>query len=200
MIHFYGAPMSSAGRSHLMLEECGVTYEYHKVNLRDPAEKAEFKKLNPTGKIPFLVDGDLRVPESIAINFYLAEKYAPQLWSTSVEDRARIYSWSLWGITNLQPEVLRVMRHTMMLPPEQRVASEVEAGKVASQRYIDDFEQMLPASGFLVGGKLSVADIDLASILNLVPMSGAAKLGPKAQAWLDNMKSRPSWKKLTSQS
>ena len=152
MIQFYGAPMSSAGRTHLMLEEIGVPYEYHRVNLRDEAAVAEYRKINPTGRVPFIVDGDFRLSESCAINFYLAEKYAPHLWSTSIEDRARIYAWSLWGITNLQPEVIRVMRHVAMLPPEQRLASEVETGKTNTQRYVDDFEQMLPASGFLVGG------------------------------------------------
>jgi len=198
MIHFYGAPMSSAGRSHLMLEECGVAYEYHKVNTRDPAEKAEFAKLNPTGKIPFLVDGDLRIPESIAINFYLAEKYAPQLWSTSLEDRARIYSWSLWSITNLQPECMRVMYHTAIFAEDKRIPAEAEAGRTNVLRYVADLEAMMPATGFLVGGKLSVADVNVAAVANLVVATKAATLGPKSQAWFDVMHARPAWKKLTS--
>ncbi len=119
-IQFYGAPMSSASRTHVMLEECGVPFEYHRVNNRDPEAKAAYLKINPSGKIPFLVDGDLQLVESVAINFYLAEKYAPQLWSTDVAERARIYSWSLWGISTLQHDALRVMHHSMIVPPEHR--------------------------------------------------------------------------------
>jgi len=188
--------MSSAGRTHLVLEECGAPYEYHKVDFRDAAARAEYLKVNPLGKVPFIVDGDLRLHESIAINFYLAERYAPQLWSSDVADRARIYAWSLWGISTLQPEIARVMRHGSMLPPEQRVAHELETGGKMTQRYIDDLEQALPASGFLAGGKLSVADLNVGSTVNLAAAFGAAKLGPRVQAWLDALKARPAWKKI----
>jgi glutathione S-transferase len=195
MLHFYGSPMSSAGRTHLMLEETGAGYEYHKVNLRDPASKAEFAKINPTGKIPFLVDGDLRLPESVAINFYLAEKYAPQMWATSLDDRARIYAWSLWATTNLQPEVLRVMMNAMK-PEGERNAKEIEQGKAATTRYVGDLEHQLPSSGHLVAGKYTVADLNVASVVNLVVAMQAAELGPKTRAWFDAIKARPAWQRV----
>jgi glutathione S-transferase len=172
-----------------------VPYEYHQVNLRDPASKAEYLKVNPGGKIPFIVDGDLRMPESVAINLYLAEKYAPQLWATSVEDRARIYAWSLWGITNLQPYAIEVLRHTVMLPEDKRRPEAVADGKAGTQRHIDELEAMLPASGFLVGGKLSVADINVGSTANLATMTGAATAGPKVKAWVEALRARPSYAK-----
>ena len=198
-IQFYGAPMSSSGRTHLMLEECGVPYEYHRVNLRDPAAKAAYLAINPTGKIPFLIDGDLRIPESIAINFYLAETYAPQLWSTDTKERARIYSWSLWGISTLQHDALRVLHHTLIVPAEHRSTFEGETGKKNMQRYIDQLETQLPASGFLVGDKFTVADLNVASVVNLAVAMGGVKLGPKGQAWFDPIKARPAWKKIAAQ-
>jgi len=195
MIHFYGSPMSSAGRTHVMLEECGVPYEYHKVDLRDAAAKAEYLKVNPGGKIPFLVDGDLRIPESIAINFYLAEKYAPQLWSTDLTERARIYAWSLWGISTLQHEALRVLHHVMIIHAEHRSPYEVEHGKKNVQRYLDHLEHELPASGFLVGGRYTVADLNVASVVNLCTAMTAGTAGPKVAAWMQTSKARPAWQK-----
>ena len=56
MIQFYGAPAASSGRTHLMLEECGVAYDDHRVNLRDPGEKAKLREIHPGGKVPFPAD------------------------------------------------------------------------------------------------------------------------------------------------
>ena len=193
MIHFYGSPMSSAGRTHVMLEECGVAYEYHQVEMRDPAARAAYVKVNPGGKVPFLIDGALRIPESIAINFYLAEKYAPQLWSAELSERARIYAWSLWGITTLQGEALRVLHHVLIAPEDKRSSYEIEHGKQQVQRHIDHLESEV--DGFLVGGRFTVADINVASVVNLCVALDAAKLGPRTAAWLEMNKARPAWQR-----
>jgi glutathione S-transferase len=195
MIQFYGSPMSSAGRTHVMLEECGAPYEYHRVVLRDPAQKAEYLKVNPSGKIPFIVDGAVRIPESIAINFYLAERYAPQLWAAELEERARLYAWSLWAISTLQNEALRVLHHTMIVPVEQRSAYEVETGKKNVQRYLDHLDTQLPDGGYLLGDRYTVADLNVASVVNLATALGAGKLAEKSTAWLDKIKARPAWQK-----
>ncbi|HEY5923520.1 MAG TPA: glutathione S-transferase family protein [Kofleriaceae bacterium] len=196
MIDFYGAPASSAGRTHLLLEEIGVPFTYHRVNLREPAAKADFKRINPTGRVPFIVDGDVRLAESMAINFYLADKYAPQLWASDPVERARIYEWSLWGIANLQDEGMRFARHGMLVPAEHRSSYEVESGKANTQKLLDELETVMPASGFLVGDRFTVADINVASVVNLAAAFGAGTLGPKTKAWLDGLKARPAWQKV----
>jgi glutathione S-transferase len=192
MIEFYGAPASSSGRTHLLLEEIGAPYNYHRLNLREPGAKEAFLAINPSGRVPFIIDGNVQLQESIAINFYLAEKYAPQLWASNPIERALIYQWSLWCMTNLQPEVMRVARHVIFFPAEHRSAYEVEAAKTNTQRLLDELERGL-ASAFLVGGKLSVADINVASVINLAAAFSAGSLGPRTQAWLDSLKARPAW-------
>src|SRR5690349_7945183 len=104
MITFFGSPMSSAGRTHWMLEEAGVPYEYKNVNVREGQQKTpELLAANPTGKIPAIVDGELKLGESMAINLYLAEKYAPATMPAEPGHRAKVYEWSFWAATNLQP-------------------------------------------------------------------------------------------------
>lgn len=176
MIIFYGAPASSAGRTHLMLEECGVPYEYRKVDLRNPASVEELRKVHPPARVPFIIDGDVRLQESIAINFYLAEKYAPALWRTDLVQRAQIYAWSLWSITNLQP-------------------LSMASGTDRAQLYLDELDAHL-AGGYVVGDSISVADINVASVVNLAAAFGAGKPGANTQTWLAGLKARPSWQKV----
>ena len=96
MIVCWGAPNSSAGRTHWLLEELGVPYEYRRVQF---AEKpADFLAVSPGGKVPALKDGDIELFESMAINGYLAEKYGPELAGRDNAERARIWQWSLWSI------------------------------------------------------------------------------------------------------
>ncbi len=95
MLKFYGSPMSSAGRTHWMLEETGVPYEYSRVELRNPDAMSEYRKICPAGRVPFLVDGDLRLMESVAINLYLAERYAPELFAANELESALIAPYLL---------------------------------------------------------------------------------------------------------
>ena len=72
--------MSSSARSRWMLEEVGVSYEYRRVDTRAGQSRTpEYLRMHGGGKVPVLRDGDVVLGESMAINFYLAEKYGPEL-------------------------------------------------------------------------------------------------------------------------
>ena len=101
----------------------------------------------------------------------------------------------MWSITNLQPEGMRFARHTFLIPAESRSTYEAETGKTNTQKLCDELERAIGTSEYLVGGKLSVADYNVASVVNLVAGFKIAALGAHTQAWLDRMKARPAWQK-----
>ena len=72
MIKLYGIPASRASRCLWMLEELGVQYENVPVNFIGEAQKPDYLKLNPNGKVPTLDDDGLILFESLAINLHLA--------------------------------------------------------------------------------------------------------------------------------
>ena len=84
----YGMSASRAFRSVWGIEEVGVDYEHVPKHFGKDAKTPEYLAVNPNGRIPALVDGDLVLFESMAINLYLAEKYGDGLYPASVEDRA----------------------------------------------------------------------------------------------------------------
>jgi glutathione S-transferase len=193
MIIFYGAPASSAGKTHWMLEEVGVPYEYRRVDLRDPLVMEEFRSVNPAGKVPFIIDGDLRLFESAAINLYLAERYKPELFPTSPVARALCYQWSLWGLTNLQPEALNFM-FQVMRPEGTRDEALMATAKENVVQMIEMLEAVLEG-GYLVGSHFTVADVNAGAVVNLALRAGAAQPGPRVSTWMEALRARPAYQR-----
>jgi glutathione S-transferase len=194
MIHFYGSPNSSAGRTLWMLEEVGSPYEYHRVNLRDEASKQALRKVNPGGKIPTIDDDGFRLFESIAINFYLAEKYKPELQGNDPKERALAYQWSLWAITNLQPEVLAIMTHSALLPEAERDPKALGAARSRVAPLLAQLDRTLAGAEYLVGGRFTVADVNTASVANLARVLGVLSSDhAHLTAYVDRMRARPAY-------
>src|SRR5262249_51822037 len=100
------------------LQELGVDFETITVDLlagehRSPA----FLKINPAGKLPVLVDGDMVLTESVAIVLYLAEKYRDKgLIPLDLQQRAQMIRWLLFTTTELEQPLWRIARHTTLYP------------------------------------------------------------------------------------
>jgi glutathione S-transferase len=196
MIQFYGAPMSSSGRTHWMLEEVGVPYEYNRVNTRDRASySAAFLAMSPGGKVPAIDDDGFRLFESIAINYYLAEKYKPELLGNDTRDRALVHQWSLWAMTNLQPELLAIMSHSALLPESERDPKKLDSARAAAAPLIGLLDRALGKDEYLVGGRFSVADVNVGSVVNIAKFLGLLADAPAASAWLERLRARPAFQR-----
>jgi glutathione S-transferase len=197
MIVFYGSPMSSAGRTHWMLEEVGVPYDYRRLSIRaGDTKKPDFLAINPGGKIPCIQDGDLLLTESMAINFYLAEKYGKGLMPADLVERAHVYEWSFWAISNVQPLLITVLQHVMILPEAERSPQAADAARQQVVPYVEVLNTTLADREYLVANRFTVADLNAASVVGLSAMTGV-DLGRFAnvQAWLGRVQSRPAFAK-----
>ncbi len=194
VIQIYGSTVSSAGRCLWLLEELGVPYERLNSNMENPAGREKYlREVFSGGKVPYLIDGEVRLFESMAINAYLAAKYKSELLPTDLHERALVDQWSYWAITNLQPEALKLMVHTMFLPEPQRDPKLAEAGRAACERYVAQLEESLTGE-FLVGGRFTLADINCGSIMNLALRAGISA-GPRVTAWIERLRARPAYRK-----
>jgi glutathione S-transferase len=197
MIIFYGAPMSSAARTHWMLEEVGVPYEYKRLSIRDgDTKKPEFLKVSPGGKIPVIQDGSVTLTESMAINFYLAEKYGKGLMPTDPVERARVYEWTFWAMSNVQPLFLEILLNTMIRPEAERDPQAVTRAREQIPQYLALLNDALKGKDYLVGNRFTVGDLNAASVLGLGAFVGVDLAAyANAQAWLTRVQSRPSFAK-----
>ncbi len=197
MIVFYGSPMSSAGRTHWMLAELGIPYEYKRISVRDgDNRKPEFLAVNPSGKIPCIQDGAVTLTESMAINFYLAEKYGTDLMPADLVERARVYEWSFWSISNVQPIVLTILQNTMIRPEAERDATAAATARQQLPPFLAHLNNALAGTHYLVGNRFTVADVNTASVVSLTTMGGI-DLGayPHVQAWFGRLQARPAFAK-----
>ena len=194
MIRIYGSPMSSAGRCLWMLEEAGVAYERIEPNLRDPEARERYiADVFPGGKVPYFIDGEVRLFESMAINGYIAAKYKPELLAPDLPGKALIDQWSLWAISNLQPEAIKMIMHTVYLPEDQRNPKEVEAGRKGCMRYLTQLEAALTGE-YLVGGRFSLADVNCGSVVNIALRAGV-EADPRVTAWMQRLRERSAYQK-----
>ena len=108
MIDLYTVPTANGQKVHIMLEECGLPYQPHLMDLYGGAHRTpEFKKLNPFARVPIIVDrdapgGDFAVCETIAILEYLAAKTG-QFVPTDPRHRSEVQQWLSFLSTNIGP-------------------------------------------------------------------------------------------------
>ena len=106
-LHYY--PGNASFAPHALLRELGLAFELKLVDRENRAHKsAAYRRLNPAGRIPVLVDGDLVLFETAAICLHLVDTHpdaglAPQVGTPR---RAHFYKWLIYMTNTVQPEVL----------------------------------------------------------------------------------------------
>ena len=123
-LKIYGVARSRASRVLWMAKELGLDYEHVKVDFATgETRRPEHLALNPNGHIPVIDDDGFVLWESMAINLYLAKKYgAGGLYPARLEDEARAWQWSFWGMTEVERPVLTALFNRAILPEGQRDA------------------------------------------------------------------------------
>lgn len=197
MITLYGTPRSSAGRCYWTLEEAGVPYTRKDVDMKNKEHKSpEFLKINPMGKVPAMVDGDVTLFESMAINFYLADTYKKELLGTTAGERGLVHQWSFWSIAELQGPIIEIFIQKVFTPKEKRDNNIIENALNKLPNLLGVLNNSLSGKKYLVGNQFTLADINTASIVNICQMIGLdLKAYPNISEWLGAISDRPAYQK-----
>ncbi len=200
MIKLYGVAASRAHRSLWMLEELGIEYEHVKTDFATgETRKPDYLEINPNGHIPAMVDGDTVLWESMAINLYLARKYRGSLQPDSLEAEAHATKWSIWAMTEVEPSLVLALRHKFMLAEDKRDPSKVDGALQALRVPLGVLDAALDGREFLLEGRFTVADLNVASVLSWTALVGF-DYGPFPHAgrWFESCKSRDAFTKAQS--
>jgi len=175
------------------LQELGVAFEPVTVDLIAGEHRSlEFLRINPAGRIPVLVDGDRVLTESVAIVLYLAEKYPTRgLIPSELEQRAELYRWLFFTVTELEQPLWRISRHTALYPEERRLPGDVALATEEFREMATVLADHLHGRRFVVGERVSVADFVVAYTLDWGHEADLLDDFPELLAYVERMYARP---------
>ncbi|WP_437970941.1 glutathione S-transferase family protein [Sorangium sp. So ce260] len=175
------------------LQELGVNFEAIPVNLMaGEHRRPEFLEINPAGKVPALVDGDLVLTESVAIVLYLAEKYPDKgLLPRDLRGRAEANRWLLFTTTELEQPLWRIARHTALYPEDKRLPGEVALAREDFKAMAEVLEKHMHERQFVVGDSVTVADFVAAYTLDWANEIHLLDGFPRLLAYMKRMYDRP---------
>jgi glutathione S-transferase len=195
-LHYFPANANAA--PHMLLEEIGANYDLVLVDRANNAQKSrEYLKINPNGRIPTLVDGDLIVSESAAIMLHLVDQHAEAGLAPEVgtPERARFYQW-LTFLTNSLQEDLMIWQYPDRLVRRDTAASNAvkRGAETRANTFLDVIEDHLAANGPLfLGNRLSAVDFYLVMLSRWArPMERPPRSRPNIANLLDSVTALPS--------
>jgi glutathione S-transferase len=195
-LHYF--PSNANAAPHMVLEELGQSYDLVLVDRAKNAQKSkEYLKINPNGRIPVLVDGDLVLFESAAIVLHLVDQHpeaglAPKV---GTPERAKFYQWMTF-LTNSLQEELMIWQYPERLAGMDAAAIDIvkRGAEKRAEGYLDVIEQDLKANGPLfLGETLSAADFYLVMLARWARrMANPPRSRPNIARLLDMVTALPS--------
>ena len=171
----------------IMLEEIGADFELIKVPLDGTQKKPDYVKLNPNGRIPTLVDGDLVVFESGAILLYLAEKTGKFL-PKEPKARYNAIQWLMFQMGGVGP-MFGQLGHFMHAA--ENIPYAIKRYRDEMDRLYTVVENSLNEEGY-IAGDYSIADISLFPWMRKPSFYETSfEKYPKVEKWIDRIAERP---------
>lgn len=164
----YGVSGSRALRSLWAIEEVGVDYEQVLVDFKESSKSDEYLEINPNGRIPALVDDDVTIFESMAINLYLAKKYGGDLYPFGDRNEALALQWSVWVISEIEHLQIQCLMQKLFVPEEKRNTKLIASCERQLVRPLAVLDSTLSRTQWLAGETFTIADLNVSSVMLLL--------------------------------
>jgi len=193
-VKLFWSPQTRSARAVWLLEEAGLDYEIDEVDIRSPDRKdsAEFRAASPMGKVPALIDGDVKMSESAAIALYVADRYCSGTLAPSLDDssRGKFLYWIMYTPAVIEPAMSEKF-------------NKVESNRGRSgwgdfDLMIETLEAALQDKTWLLGDQFTAADVLVGSSVVFMRMFDMLTDSAVLNAYADRCLARPAYKKALS--
>lgn len=197
MYKLYYYPSNANLAPHMLLEEIGADYELILVDrTQDAHKKADYLKLNPTGLIPVLIDGDLVLPETAAICLHLVDKHpdaglAPRVGTA---ERAQFYRWLVYLTNTVQAGLVTYFYPDRLVdtPEQAKVVQKHTEARIGDMFDIIEAQFASHDGPWLLGEQYSAVDPYLFMLSRWTRnLTKPARDRPQLKRFLDAMIARP---------
>jgi glutathione S-transferase len=194
-IVLFHCPNSRSGGTRVLLEELGAPYELRVMNMQAGEQRQPaYLAINPMGKVPAILHGDVLVTEQVAIYLYLGDLFPGAGLTPALGDRRRgpYLRWMAFYAGCFEPAVVdKAMKR--------------EPGPTAMSPY-GDFDAVmaavnaqLAAGPYFLGQEFTVADVLWGSALRWTTMFGIVPATPDIKAYIERTTNRPAFLRVTEQ-
>ncbi|QBX34441.1 glutathione S-transferase family protein [Paracoccus liaowanqingii] len=157
----------------------------------------DFLALSPAGAIPVIEDEGLVLTESLACTLHLARKHGGPTGPQDYAEDALMGQWSFYGATAIEPDALTVLYlhdRTLSEPEDAGLVAEAAERLVRPLKVLEDH---LATHAYLIGGRFTVADLNMAEIVRYAQNYGPLmEPFPAIRAWLSACQDRPAFQAM----
>jgi len=199
MIDFYYWPTPNGWKVSILLEELGLPYKMHPVNIgKGDQFNPDFLKISPNNRMPAIIDHDvdgdpISLFESGAILLYLAEKTG-RFIPNSVIGKKEAMEWLFWQTGNQGPMAGQLSHFVNYAVGENKYSHDRYANEY--ERCLGVLDRRLKTRQFILGEEYSIADIiNWPWVLIAKPLGASLENFPHLADWRNRIKNRPAVKK-----
>lgn len=197
MIELYTAGTPNGHKISIALEEMGLPYTYHALDLMEADQKKpEFLAINPNGRIPAIVDkdnDDFAVFESGAILIYLAEKTGKFL-PKDAKKRSQVIQWLMFQMGGVGPMMGQANVFYRYFP--EKIPAAIERYQNEGRRLFEVMNTQLATNAYLAGDEYTIADMATWPWVRIHEWSGVDITGlDHLKRWMDELAERPACQK-----
>jgi glutathione S-transferase len=182
-----------------LLEELGTPYQREDYGRQfNNTQSAAYLELNPTGKVPTLIDGDVVIWESNTILRYIAGKFGgdAKFFPADPAARSHVERWMDWQLAALNSPYLSVFREARKPAAERAESWASDTKELGAQ--LDVLEKGVAGRPWLAGEYLSLADICLGpTVMRCLEFPMELPRLPGIRAWRNKIAERPAFEKAT---
>jgi glutathione S-transferase len=182
------------------LREIDVPYNYIHIDLiYQKQHEPEFLMINPYGKVPVLIDRDVKIFESAAICTYLAEKYPEKnmIPQSGTKEKAYFDQWMYFTMTELDAALWIIVKHTFIYPPEKMQEESRDLAAEDFRKAARILNHHLSNKKFVMGDEFTAVDVMLGQTLAwaygydvMLPFE-LLRDAPHLRAYLKQLSERP---------